>query len=150
MERPEPTVVRKPSVSNTADAFLPPVLLRAFGAVAFRFCFAGICSPVSTLTVENGGLSRSGQFKVEQPAASLRLTVGRSTWGTTMDRNPKASLSPREINVLRALKLPSDRVFSSEDLRLLLSMGLVVEDGATIALSPAGRALLEQEERANL
>ena len=67
-----------------------------------------------------------------------------------MDRNPNASLSPREINVLRALKLPSDRVFSSEDLRLLLSMGLVVEDGATIALSPAGRARLEQEERANL
>ena len=46
-----------------------------------------------------------------------------------MDRNPNASLSPREVNTLRALKRDLRRAVSGEDRKLLLAMGLAVEDG---------------------
>jgi hypothetical protein len=67
-----------------------------------------------------------------------------------MGRNPKASLSPREVNALRALQYHSTRAISSEDLRLLLAMGLAVRDGERMGLSPAGRARLERENHAHL
>jgi hypothetical protein len=67
-----------------------------------------------------------------------------------MDRNPKDSLSPHEVNALRALQHHSQRAISSEDLRLLLEMGLAVKDGERIGLSPAGRARLEREDHARL
>ena len=67
-----------------------------------------------------------------------------------MDRNPKASLSPHEVNALRALQHHSTRAISSEDLRLLLVMGLAVKDGERIGLSPAGRDRLERENHAHL
>jgi DNA-binding winged helix-turn-helix (wHTH) protein len=66
-----------------------------------------------------------------------------------MDRNSRASLSPREVSVLRALKQNAGREISRDDLRLLVSMGLAVRDGQAIGLSPAGRDRLELEERAN-
>jgi hypothetical protein len=65
-----------------------------------------------------------------------------------VDRNPNASLSPREVNTLRALKRDLRRAVSGEDRKLLLAMGLAVEDGERIALSPAGRARLDREDRA--
>ena len=64
-----------------------------------------------------------------------------------MGRNPKASLSRREVNALRALQHHSKRAISSEDLTLLLAMGLAVKEDERIGLSPAGRARLEREER---
>jgi hypothetical protein len=63
-----------------------------------------------------------------------------------MDRSPKASLSPREFKVLRALKQGS-RDISDQDRRLLLSMGLAVDEGEAIRLSPAGVSRLDIEER---
>ena len=66
-----------------------------------------------------------------------------------MDRNPKASLSPREVSVLRALNRHTRRDIASDDRKLLLSMGLAVLDSETPGLSPAGRARLDLEERAN-
>ena len=67
-----------------------------------------------------------------------------------MDRNPSASLSPREVNTLRALKRDLRRAMSGEDRKLLLALGLAVKDGQRIALSPAGRARLEREDHAHL
>lgn len=64
-----------------------------------------------------------------------------------MHRNSKALLSPREVSALRALKQDSGRAISSDDRRLLLSMGLAVSDGEATRLSDAGRARLEREER---
>ena len=64
-----------------------------------------------------------------------------------MDRNPKASLSLREINALRMLERAPGRPIASGDRRLFLSMGLAVSDGETLRLSDAGRARLEQEQR---
>lgn len=66
-----------------------------------------------------------------------------------MDRNPKASLSPREVSVLRALKRHTGRDISSDDRKLLLAMGLAVLDSETLEFSPAGRARLDLEERTN-
>jgi len=65
-----------------------------------------------------------------------------------MDRSPNASLSPREVNVLRALKQDRRRLLASDDRKLLLSMRLLVSDGEALSLSPAGNARLEREERA--
>ena len=67
-----------------------------------------------------------------------------------MDRNPKVSLSPHEVDALRALMHHSGRAISSEDLRLLLTMGLAVKDGERMGLSPAGRGRLEREDHAHL
>jgi hypothetical protein len=64
-----------------------------------------------------------------------------------MDRNPKASLSLREINALRMLERAPGRPIASGDRRLFLSMGLAVSDGETLRLSDAGRARLEWEQR---
>ena len=65
-----------------------------------------------------------------------------------MDRNPNASLSPREVNTLRALKRDLRRAISGEDRKLLLAMGLAVKGGERIVLSPAGRARLDREDHA--
>jgi hypothetical protein len=51
---------------------------------------------------------------------------------------------------LRALQHHSKRAILSEDLRLLLEMGLAVKDGERIGLSPAVRARLEREDHARL
>lgn len=66
-----------------------------------------------------------------------------------MDRNPKASLSSREVSVLRALKRDAGRGISSDDQKPLLSMRLAVLGSETPGLSPAGRTRLDLEERAN-
>jgi hypothetical protein len=63
-----------------------------------------------------------------------------------MDRSPKAALSPREFKVLRALKQGS-RDISDQDRRLLLSMGLAVDEGEAMRVSPAGLSRLVLEER---
>ena len=66
-----------------------------------------------------------------------------------MDRCPKASLSPHEVSVLRVPRRGTPRDISSDDRKPLLSMGLAVLDSETPGLSPAGRARLDLEERAN-
>jgi hypothetical protein len=67
--------------------------------------------------------------------------------GCPMDRNPKASLSPHEINALRGLKRGTGRTISREEQKLLLSMGLARLVGEALRLSPAGRARLDLEKR---
>jgi len=89
----------------------------------------------------------SGLFNIELSTACLQLTVAVQR-EVIVDRNPNASLSPREVNTLRALKRDLRRAVSGEDRKLLLAMGLAVEDGERIALSPAGRARLDREDRA--
>lgn len=66
-----------------------------------------------------------------------------------VDRNPKAPLSRNELNALRALDPDIQRPISDREERLFLAMGLAVKDGRAIRLSSAGRARLEQENRAN-
>jgi len=89
----------------------------------------------------------SGLFNIELSTAPLRPTIAVQR-EVIVDRNPNASLSPREVNSLRALKRDLRRAISGEDRKLLLAMGLAVEDGERIALSPAGRARLDREDRA--
>ena len=66
-----------------------------------------------------------------------------------MDGNPKASLSPHEVSVLRVPRRGTPRDISSDDRKPLLSMGLAVFDSGTSRLSPAGPARLDREKRAN-
>ena len=66
-----------------------------------------------------------------------------------MDRCRKASLSPREVSVLRALNRHTRRDIASDDRKLLLSMGLAVLNRETLELSHAGRTRLDLEKRAN-
>ena len=64
-----------------------------------------------------------------------------------MSRNPKASLSPREVRALRALKQAFPRPIEDSERRLFLSMGLVSADGQETKLSVAGWARLKNEDR---
>ena len=91
----------------------------------------------------------SGLSNSELSTAPLRLTIAVQR-EVIVDRNPNASLSPREVNSLRALKRDLRRVISGEDRKLLLAMGLAVKDGERIVLSPTGRARLDREDHAHL
>lgn len=66
-----------------------------------------------------------------------------------MDRNSKASLSPSEVASLRGLKVDPRRRISGAHRELLLSMDLVVPDGAELKLSEIGNARLEAEKGDN-
>jgi hypothetical protein len=65
-----------------------------------------------------------------------------------MDRRSKASLSPREFAASRTLK-QGFRDIPDYNRRLLLSMGLAVDDGEAIKLSLAGLSRLDMEVRAS-
>ncbi len=65
-----------------------------------------------------------------------------------MDRRSKASLSPREFAAPRTLK-QGFRDIPDYNRRLLLSMGLAVDDGEAIKLSLAGLSRLDMEVRAS-
>jgi hypothetical protein len=63
-----------------------------------------------------------------------------------MHRSPTASLSPREFLALRALRL-GVRSIPEHERKLLISMGLTIDEPGGLKLSPAGLARLEREDR---
>jgi hypothetical protein len=104
---------------------------------------------VSLKCRENGGLSNTGQFNLEQAGSFSRLRLRLSTSGDGDGPQSKGTAQPQEITALQALKQDPKRGISRRHRQLLLSMRPAVAHGDELKLSDAGQARLEAEQGNN-